>query len=61
MVVFDPSCDQLYGFVEVKWPYSHHNHTPAEACADKKFSAWSHEITGELELLLPSAGSDGNR
>ena len=35
--VYDPSCDQPYGFVEVKCPYSHRNHTPAEACADNKF------------------------
>ena len=35
--VYDPSCDQPYGFVEVKCPYSHCNHTPAEARSDSKF------------------------
>ena len=35
--VYDPSCDQPCGFVEVKCPYSHRNHTPAETCADSKF------------------------
>ena len=35
--VYDPSCDQPYGFVKVKYHYSHRNHTPAEARADSKF------------------------
>ena len=31
--VHDPSAtDQPYGFLEVKCPYSHRDHTPAEAC-----------------------------
>ena len=63
--VYDPSCDQSYEFVEVKSPYSHRNHTPAEAFADNKFFwyswKWSGEITTEFKLILPSTGSDGNR
>lgn len=35
--VYDPSCEQPYGFIEVKCPYSRRNRTPAEACADSKF------------------------
>lgn len=35
--VYDPSGDQPYGFLEVKCPYSHRNHTPTEACSDKSF------------------------
>ena len=35
--VYDPTSDQPYGFVEIKCPYSHHYHTPAEACTDKNF------------------------
>ena len=35
--VYDPSSDQPYGFLEVKCPYSHRDHTPTEACTDRSF------------------------
>ena len=35
--VYDPSCEQPYGFVEVKCTYSHRDKTPREACEDKGF------------------------
>ena len=35
--VYDPSSDQPYGFLEVKCPFSHRDHTPAEASASSGF------------------------
>ena len=48
--VFDPiNLEQLYGFLEVKCPYSHREKTPVEACATSGF-CYVVDSTGQLRL-----------
>ena len=35
--VYDPTnLDHPFGLLEVKWPYTHKEHTPVKACSDSK-------------------------
>ena len=48
--VYDPSSGELYGFVEIKCPYSHRDETPEAACESSNFCC-SLENTGGVPTV----------
>lgn len=51
--VYDPSSHpHPYGFLEIKCPFKHRDHTPVEACSDKGFCCDLENTSGEDKVVL---------
>ena len=51
--IYDPTHPDPYGFLEVKCPYSHRDHTPEVACSDPLFCC---ELRGDSKVVSLKRG-----